>query len=391
MPIPEFTLRDFNSIATGDYNAGQIDFATNDNGQVTLKKINNHVHKTGLNKTTLSPERILEVKEAFISALRRGGVSDADIATIRTRLGIPAEMKATSDKNAQEDILRKRFVPLSRSAVREILDEYANNGRGFGAGRVDLTWEELHAAHETAHRSRSAVRKRDQTNAESLANNRAKIDFTFTHALVALKLDKSFSAIDQARNRLIKGPDAENAKSSSTAGLRNQFSAFFGQALRLMDPGVHESAEFTLCGQTTKLVKGEDGSVAAIVGKGELATKVPLTRDAESLVVELIGRSVKDREFLGADRIRGMLDKVFARDVEGFLTAEDRTSLTRQFAVNLLYAKTEGDANYGAILTGNYNTETLVEVAGQALDGKVVTKADLDAGRPSPFPIRGLR
>ena len=140
MPIPEFTLHDFNKIASGEYNAGQIDFAAGDNGRVSLAKINNHVHKRGLNKTTLSAERILEVKEAFVSALRRGGVSDADIAAIRNRLGIPAEMKATSTVEAQKDILRKRFVPLSRNDVRAILDEYANNGKGVGAGRrTDLS------------------------------------------------------------------------------------------------------------------------------------------------------------------------------------------------------------------------------------------------------------
>ena len=73
MPLPEFTLHDFNKIASGEYNAGQIDFVTSDNGRVSLAKINNHVHKTGLNKTTLSAARILEVKEAFVSALRREG------------------------------------------------------------------------------------------------------------------------------------------------------------------------------------------------------------------------------------------------------------------------------------------------------------------------------
>ena len=379
MPIPEFTLRDFNRIASGEYNAGQIDFATGENGQVSLAKVNNHVHQTGKNKVALSAERILEVKEAFVSALRRGGVADADIAAIRNRLGIPAEMKATSKVDAQKDILRNRFVPLSRNAVREILDEYANNGRGFGEGKMQLSWDELHAAHETAHRSRSTVRKSERTNAESLANNRTKIDFTFTHALVALKLDRSLGAIDKARNNLVKGPDAANAKSSSTTGLLNQYSAFFGQALKMMDPAVHESAEFNLCGQTVKLVKGEDGAVAAVVGKGELATRVPLKANAEALMVDVIGRAIADRDFLGADRVRAMLDKVFSRDVEGFLTAEDRTSLTRQFAAMLLYVRTDGNANYGAILNGNYNTETLVEVAGHALDGKVASKAQLDA------------
>lgn len=49
---------------------------------LTWSALQNHVHKRGLNKTTLSAERILEVKEAFVSALRRGGatlaVSPAD-------------------------------------------------------------------------------------------------------------------------------------------------------------------------------------------------------------------------------------------------------------------------------------------------------------------------
>ena len=33
MSLPEFTLHDFNKIASGEYNAGQIDFATGDNGR----------------------------------------------------------------------------------------------------------------------------------------------------------------------------------------------------------------------------------------------------------------------------------------------------------------------------------------------------------------------
>ena len=104
MPLPEFTLHDFNKIASGEYNAGQIDFVTSDNGRVSLAKINNHVHKTGLNKTTLSAARILEVKEAFVSALRRGGVLDADIAAIRARRGLPAAALDSARKRLDEAI-----------------------------------------------------------------------------------------------------------------------------------------------------------------------------------------------------------------------------------------------------------------------------------------------
>ena len=53
MPLPDISLAQFNRIATGDYN-----------------KINNHVWQKSKNNVELSPERILEVKEAFLNALQ---------------------------------------------------------------------------------------------------------------------------------------------------------------------------------------------------------------------------------------------------------------------------------------------------------------------------------
>ena len=70
----EISLAQFNKIATGDYNAGQIDVRTNKDGQAELVKVNNHVWRKSQNTTVLSPERILEVKELFVNALRAGGV-----------------------------------------------------------------------------------------------------------------------------------------------------------------------------------------------------------------------------------------------------------------------------------------------------------------------------
>ena len=42
MPLPNIALAQFNAISNGDYNAGQIDFATGRNGETELVKINNH-------------------------------------------------------------------------------------------------------------------------------------------------------------------------------------------------------------------------------------------------------------------------------------------------------------------------------------------------------------
>ncbi len=56
MALPDITLAQFNRIASGSYNAGQIDFKTNANGSTDLVKINNHVWKTSKNNVELSPE-----------------------------------------------------------------------------------------------------------------------------------------------------------------------------------------------------------------------------------------------------------------------------------------------------------------------------------------------
>lgn len=117
MPL---SLNDFRVISNGKYNAGQIDFKTNRHGEVTgLKKVNNHVHMTGKNIVAIDPNRAVAVKEAFVKALAAGGVSKDNLAAIRAKLGIAAETKTTV-KDVGE-ALRRRFAPLSREQVREIL------------------------------------------------------------------------------------------------------------------------------------------------------------------------------------------------------------------------------------------------------------------------------
>ena len=64
------TLNDFRTLSNGEYNAGQIDFTTNDNGEVTgLKKVNHHVTFKSLNGVEIDAKRAVAVKEAFIQAL----------------------------------------------------------------------------------------------------------------------------------------------------------------------------------------------------------------------------------------------------------------------------------------------------------------------------------
>ena len=60
MALSDVSLAQLNRIATGNYNAGQVDFKTKTNGTSELVKVNNHVWKTSKNNVELSPERILD-------------------------------------------------------------------------------------------------------------------------------------------------------------------------------------------------------------------------------------------------------------------------------------------------------------------------------------------
>ncbi len=85
-----FSLRDFNFIATGKYNAGQIDIAPDEQGKMQLTKVNNHIKKIELNNVELSKEKVLRVKQAFIDALEKGGVAPEKLSEIRQKIGIPS-------------------------------------------------------------------------------------------------------------------------------------------------------------------------------------------------------------------------------------------------------------------------------------------------------------
>ena len=141
MPLPDISLAQFNRIATGDYNAGQIDFKTKDDGTAELVKINNHVWRKSLNNVELSPERILEVKEAFLNALQKGGVSDAAMREIRDRLGLSPELDVSADATQRLGIIKARFSPLTRAQVRSILDEYSGLAQRFEGGRQNREHE----------------------------------------------------------------------------------------------------------------------------------------------------------------------------------------------------------------------------------------------------------
>lgn len=385
MALPEISLAQFNKIASGSYNAGLVDFMTDEQGNVIneLTKVNNHVWKKSLNNVELKPQRILEVKETFINALKAGGVNDEKIKIIREKLGIPENLNVSADAAAKHEMLEKRFRPLTRQHVRKILDEYAASGRGYTLQSTQaVSFEEAEAAARTARMSGSAERTRKEVNRGVIDAAKGKFTTGLSDALALLSTSRSLTKLSTAIGNRHKGENAVNEANVERTGMTNRFTGLFQQALKLMDATVHETGEFTMFGIKTNIQKGEDGKLTATLTEGVTMQKVALGKTALGLLQGLMGRALVDLDTVGADNVKLMLDKVFTRDVEGFLTGEDRTSLTRQFTAMILMKKTgtanEREVDYMGIMDGAYNTGTLVDVANLALEGKVATKADLD-------------
>ncbi|MCR4575384.1 MAG: hypothetical protein K5787_16615 [Lentisphaeria bacterium] len=321
MPL-DISLAQFNKIASGIHNAGQIDIKTKDNGDVELIKVNHHVWKQSENKAHITTENILKVKEAFIAALRKGGVHPEDLRQIRERLGIPEELTMTGSQEALDTISKRRFTPLSRAEVRDILNQYANGGIGLtDESQAAVSYKERMAAIRTSNADEATVKRRNAANAGNLLSRVDERDFKITDAISLLSTTRSLSEFNAARDRRSTGPDAANERMLKKSDLVDSFSRLVNQALKMLPANVHESSEFYLCGETVKLVKDENGQLSAILGKAPAATKVKLGGDAQTFLLRLMVRATVDMETLEGPAIKNIMDKIYNMDLEGILTA----------------------------------------------------------------------
>ena len=374
MALPDISLAQFNKIAIGEYNAGFVDFKTDDNGNVQneLTKVNNFVHRTGKNTVVLSPERILEVKEAFIEALKKGGVEEWRINEVRAQLGIPAETTLTADKTKLRDILAARFKPLTRQEVRTLLDEHAEGGKGkTDESKAAVSNLDSEAAQKTALMSNSNKAKCKSVNDDALALAERDGETTkeLTDALSLLSTTRELSDLLKVQRKRCKGENAINERDMATVALQTNFAGLLKAAFKMYTSNAQESETFKLFGMDAKLVKDEEnGKLSAILGTGALQTRVALGANVKEFFSRLVGRAAADHETLGAPTVKGLLNTIYNHDLESGILASDRTSLTRQFACLILEHKMK-DAVKEAInlCRGNYNTGTLVEIAEYAL------------------------
>ena len=376
----EISLADFNRIATGTYNAGQIDIATAKDGTRSLVRINNHVWKTSKNRTELEPGRVLEIKEAFIAALKRGGVSDANIALVRKEIGVPADLDATAAGADMTALAKNRFTPLSRQQVRTILDMYANGGRGFTReSRAAVSDKEYEAARKSALAAMNdakTIARRDAANAAAPSAGASAAHF-LVDAFSFISGAKSLKTISAAQSRLAAGNAGVTGQQ-----LQQGFLSLFREAVSLLAPGVRGSAELDLWGTPAKLVKGADDTLSVGLGKDPTATTVNLGASAQEFVEDLVDRALDASEVLGAETLKDILAEVSGSDAANGLPDNDRTSQTRRMVAAILAEYAEREAPGAPAFTakdlqsGNYQTKVLAQLARQALDGGATEALD---------------
>ncbi|HAR80754.1 MAG TPA: hypothetical protein DCR21_07985, partial [Succinivibrionaceae bacterium] len=112
------TLKQFEDISNGKINAGIVDVKSSGN-KFKLTKANHHATFQSFNFKSLTPEKIVKIKESFIGALEKEHLNQEAIGNIRKSLGLEIASGKTVEEN--REILNRRFTPLTRQQIKEYI------------------------------------------------------------------------------------------------------------------------------------------------------------------------------------------------------------------------------------------------------------------------------
>ena len=138
------SIFDFQKISNGVHNAGDITLT----GRGKLDMVNNHVGVLkGWNTKSVGAATTLEVKNAFVQALKNAGVDERALVNVREELGLP---KGGDTKGFDLSGLK----PLTRAQTREILDRFAGViNEKAGSAVISNRWDALKAADIVGYRN----------------------------------------------------------------------------------------------------------------------------------------------------------------------------------------------------------------------------------------------
>ena len=202
------SLDQFQKMATGDYNAGEVALKS----ESKLTKINNHVHRLSANTKSISHEEVLAIKNAFMKALSANGVDMAEINKIRKELGLAPE-------TAPKSLAGRSLKPLSRQQIRDIIDRNAgaiNASRAEHGQKAFKTSAQLYGTNQTTlhnleqyRRAASDSVRRTMTESEEIANFQKIIE------------GDASEVADEDRREMLKTILAQRDAKSATPRLRS--------------------------------------------------------------------------------------------------------------------------------------------------------------------------
>ena len=129
------TIQQFQDIAAGKYNAGEVKLTS----ETSLGKINHHIGAGGTNNDTISHDEVLAIKDAFVRTLAKNGVGVNALNDIRRRLGL------APDPSSPKALVERSVRPLSRQQIRSILDEHKDEINLATGARTIRTHAEIYA------------------------------------------------------------------------------------------------------------------------------------------------------------------------------------------------------------------------------------------------------
>jgi hypothetical protein len=317
----------------------------------------------------LSLSKICEIKEKFISALANSGVKQDDIRDIRKQLGIPETLSYDENHRIEDYNTKERFLPLTRQAIRAIIDKYATNAINAST----LSRKEMRDLISTRNMSANKAEKRVNVNSASLSSHfdAGKVQSS-VNALGILSLSGTClsKAIEDIADGMSKNSTDYERKNSKTM-LCNQFTDMCKEAMKLLPAGVRESKTFRLCNENVKLVKDDNGMLFAQVGK-KPPLRVNLNMDAGSLMRRMIDTAVNENKTLEKANVSNLLTHVYESELNDLMPANERSSLSREFAIKLCEKLSWQKFSDDVAKTDKFNTEFLMDVTERALKGDMV-------------------
>ena len=238
------SLDTFNAAADGTYNIGQLKLSEDG---TSVYRTNNHKTWTIFNRTKISPEESLAIKQAFCNALSDEGLAQDKIDYVKRSLGI---------FGSKLELLKSGNIkPLSAADVREFIDMYAGEinakrmsaAKGAGAAKLLKTSADIYTDV-----SRKEMEDRETTrskiNARTLDKIKTGADWSVNTLMDILEYPKDGVTIDEDTKEVALG-----------------FCLALQKKPTLLTPG---NRSLTLEDAYIKLNLGYDGKISADIGLG---------------------------------------------------------------------------------------------------------------------------